>query len=1037
MVQKVFSKGKRKKFFVSAATKNSSNPSRRLFIFDPLTKLEFLIDTGSEATGIPPNGQPPLPRSSLCAANGSIINEYGEKEMKISLGLKREFIFKFTIAEIKHPIIGADFLHQHNLLVDIRKGELIDGQTGQRVKGSVRHVPPAISSVTKSPEFLKLLEEFPELTQPTARHKGKFPHGVTHAIETTGPPIHFKARRLPPEKLEVARQTYNEYLENGDAIPSKSPWASPLHMAPYKGDKPWRACGDYRALNARTKPDKYPVPNILDFNAELRGAKIFTVLDIKKAYNNIPIRKEDIEKTAVITPFGLFNHVNMPFGLKNAGATWQRFIDSVFRNWKNVYAYIDDILIASKQENSHVEDVRKVLRRLNDAGLRINPDKCQFWQKKVLFLGHEVTEKGIQPDHSKVESIIKFEKPKLVKDLRRFLGMVNFYRRNIPHAANIQRRLQCLITTNKKNDKTVLKWTADAEQAFTDFKKALARAAILAHPHPNAEIILSTDASDTAIGATLQQKVHDRKQPLAFFSRKLSDTERKYATYDRELLAIFAAIKHFYHQLEGRIFAIETDHRPLQFAFTSANEKASPRVKRQLNFISEFTTDIRYIKGKSNIPADVLSRIEEISKTTELDYDQLAIEQTRDDELQELLRSNDTNLRLRKRKYKNQTLIGDTSTGEFRPYITPSLREAAFQAIHGFSHPGPKATAEQVAKSFVWPHMKRNCQRWAKCCKSCQRSKVTRHIRSPLETFKKAGRFEHLHIDIVGKLPSCSGKEYVVTMIDRTTNWVEAETTQSITAETIANILFKTWISRYGVPARLTSDQGKQFDNELIRKLADKFGFSKIRTTAYYPESNGKIERWHRAMKAALMAYGNTNWVKILPIILLGLRNAINTETGVSSAQLTFGQRLKLPADFFEEDINENLNPRDLVENISTEIQKFIKDSRQHSKTPIFVPPEIRTCTHVFLKEEKSDALRQPYTGPYKVLKRNNKTFTLEGGKIVNINKLKPAFLLDNNNEDCTVHQEKTSPKSVLKKNTSNKIDRPKRTVRFSGIYPR
>lgn len=881
---------------------------------------------------------------------------------------------------------------------------------------------------------MRILKDFPDLTQPTSRHKGKFPHGVTHAIETTGPPVHFKARRLPPEKLEVARETFKEYLENGDVEVSKSPWASPLHMAPYKGDKPWRACGDYRALNAKTKPDKYPIPNILDFNSELRGAKIFTVLDIKKAYNNIPVRKEDVEKTAVITPFGLFNHVNMPFGLKNAGATWQRFIDSVFRDWKNVYAYIDDILITSKNEKTHEEDVRKVLQRLSDAGLRINPDKCQYKKKKVLFLGHEVTEKGIQPDQSRVEAVVNFPKPCLVKDLRRFLGMINFYRRNIPHAANIQRRLQCLIKTNKKNDKTVIEWTSDADQAFLEFKKALARAVILAHPHPNAEIILSTDASDTSIGATLQQKVNNEKQPLAFFSRKLSEAEKKYATYDRELLAIFAAIRHFYHQLEGRIFSVETDHRPLQYAFKSINEKASPRVQRQLNYISEFTTDIRFIDGRSNIPADVFSRMEEISKVIEVDYAILAAEQEKDVELQELLQSTTTNLKLRRRCWNGKLIIGDSSTGEFRPYIPPSMRQAVFHSVHNLAHPGPKATAEQIARSFVWPHIKKNCHIWAKCCENCQKSKISRHIKSPLEEFKKAGRFEHLHIDIVGKLPSCDGKEYVITMIDRTSNWVEAESTSSISTESVANILFKTWICRYGVPARLTSDQGKQFDNELIKKLADKFGFTKIRTTAYHPEANGKIERWHRTMKAALMAYGDSNWVKILPIILFGLRNAINTETGVSPAQLTFGQRLRLPADFFEEDIPEILNPTDFVENMAAEIQSFIKKSRIHGKSPIFVPPEIKTCPYVYLKDEKSGALRRPYVGPFKVLRRNEKTFTLEGGRVVNINKLKPAFQLKA--DSSTAQSTSTLAEAVHTSNSTNENIRPKRKVRFTGIYP-
>lgn len=262
----------------------------------------------------------------------------------------------------------------------------------------------------------------------------------------------------------------------------------------------------------------------------------------------------------------------------------------------------------------------------------VNVSKCQYAQEEVVFLGHRVNKKGIAPDQTCVKPILQYLQPLDVTGLRRFLGMVPFYRRNISHAADIQRgRIQSIITTSKKNDRTLLNWTEDAVQTFNELKRALAQATLLAHPSENAELILCTDASDTCIGGALQQLVEKTLQPLAFFSRKLSSTEMRYSTYDRELLAIISAIRHFSSQREGRKFIIYTDDKPLQFAFHHKSDKASPRVLRQLEYITQFTTNIRYLPGSQNVPADALSRVASIDVADTVPYEELAAEQERDE----------------------------------------------------------------------------------------------------------------------------------------------------------------------------------------------------------------------------------------------------------------------------------------------------------------------------------------------------------------------------------------------------------------------
>ena len=334
-------------------------------------------------------------------------------------------------------------------------------------------------------------------------------------------------------------------------------------------------------------------------------------------------------------------------------------------------------------------------------------------------------------------------------------------------------------------------------------------------------------------------------QPLAFFSRKLSPAEANYSPYDRELLAIYAAIKHFHTQLEARPFTVYTDHKPLISAFSKKSENVPPRRQRHMNFISQYTTDIRHIKGIENIPADTLSRVDEVVMPSIVPYEDLATAQQNDDELQQLLSSTTTSLKLQAVNIPatDIQLYCDVSNGHTRPYITPGFRKMVFNTIHNLSHPGARSTAKIVSKRFVWPNMQHDCNKWARSCIQCQRSKVSRHTRSPVGEFPPSDRFDHVHMDIVGPLPSSQGKSYIVTMIDRQTRCPEAVPTNDITAESVARIFLHNWVARFGAPARLTTDQGRQFEANLFNQLTGIFGTQRIRTTAYHPQANGRIER--------------------------------------------------------------------------------------------------------------------------------------------------------------------------------------------------
>lgn len=288
----------------------------------------------------------------LQSASDSRIAVYGEKTLNIDLGLRRKFTWTFVIANVTDAIIGADFLHHYKLLVDTRNKKLIDEYTTLQVQCVVK--PSAESGIralfdNASERYQQILSDFPELTKPSVKLQQP-KHDIVHHIQTTGPPVHERARRLPPDKYKSAKEEFQLMLDAGIIQPSSSQYASPLHLVPKKEAGSWRACGDYRKLNAQTIPDRYPIPHIQDFAYALHGKRVFSTIDLIKAYYQIPVSPQDRPKTAVITPFGLYEFNRMPFGLRNAAQTFQRFIDHVLQGLDFVYAYIDDILIASTSE---------------------------------------------------------------------------------------------------------------------------------------------------------------------------------------------------------------------------------------------------------------------------------------------------------------------------------------------------------------------------------------------------------------------------------------------------------------------------------------------------------------------------------------------------------------------------------------------------------------------------------------------------------------------------------------------------------------
>ena len=363
---------------------------------------------------------------------------------------------------------------------------------------------------------------------------------------------------------------------------------------------------DYRRINLLTRKDAWPIPRTQDCLDALEGSILFSTLDITSAYNQIPVREEDIPKTAFVTRYGLYEFTTMPFGLTGAPKTFQRLMEIVLSElqWSACLIYLDDVIIFSQTFDEHLERVRLVLDRIAAAGLKLKPRQCHLFAKEVTFLGNVLSSQGVLPNSDNAQKLLDWPEPRTVTEVRGFLGLGNYYRRFVRNFSQIAQPMTDL--TKKGNS---FRWSPACQKAFEDLKRILCSAEVMAYPASEGLFILDTDASDKAVGAVLSQVQDDRERVIAFGSHALNKAERNYCVTDRELLAVKHFVEHYRQYLLGRKFLIRTDHQALRWLFSLKEPKA--RIARWIEILSAFDFEIEYRPGQKHGNADALSRCPE------------------------------------------------------------------------------------------------------------------------------------------------------------------------------------------------------------------------------------------------------------------------------------------------------------------------------------------------------------------------------------------------------------------------------------------
>ncbi|KAJ1038656.1 hypothetical protein NDA10_002516 [Ustilago hordei] len=765
------------------------------------------------------------------------------------------------------------------------------------------------------------------------RQRSRDGGGVDRRRKPPQGPLYLKG----PKEMSELRRYLDENLEKGFIRPSKSPARSPVLFVPKK-DGGLRLCVDYRGLNEITVKNRAPLPLIEEQLFLLRKARIYTKLDLRAAYNLIRIAKGDEWKTAFGTQLGLYEYLVMPFGLANAPAHFQSFINDIFRDIIGVYVvvYLDDFLIFSDTEEVHVKHVTEVLTRLRSNRLFAKLSKCEFHTKTVEFLGYIIKPTGIEMDPEKVRTVKEWPMPESIHDIQRFLGFANFYRRFIAHFARIAKPLTALVKPIERFKKFEL--PEEAQQAFHKLIQAFTSAGVLQHFDYHLPTRLETDASDFAIAGVLKQEHEGRWHPVAFYSRKMSSAEKNYEIHDKELLAVVACLTQWRHMLAGlpNQLVILTDHEALKYF--KSQRCITGRQARWAILLADFDFILQYRPGDKGGEPDALTRRTDMQPAGE----------EQDHNVRQLL---------------PPRVFKETADHD-------SLLVAPMISMESIASKGLKDLVkifQPLDQELQEIHRKKPFELKDDLWYSGGSAK------EPLATPDRP--WGSISLDFIEGLPPSKkydSKTYdsILVIVDRLTKFaILAPTHKTVTAKQTAVLLYGHMVRLFGYPDHMVSDRGRQFISGAWKAFAEQMGVKHSLSTAYHPQTDGQTERVNQVIEQYLRMYCNyeqNDWANLLDTAAFVYNNTVHNSIGVSPFFACYGWNPKAHPDI----------PQRLGVNDPGRFE-YLMDGKERCK---YLQEQIREAQrrsvnqynrkHKDIEFKVGDMLDTRFAGPYPVQER-------------------------------------------------------------------
>ena len=792
------------------------------------------------------------------------------------------------------------------------------------------------------------------------------------------PPVCQRPYSLPLKHVEWVTKEL-EILEKAGVISrSVSPLASPIVIVPKKsepGEPPRRRmCVDYRVLNSLLPPvnkahskakgilSLVPLPKIDEIYAQLKGSKVYSAIDMRSGYFHLGLSDEAKPKTAFVPggPHGAKYEFNRcPFGLSQAPAYFQRLVHEVLKGITFAFGYLDDILIFSPDNKTHLEHLEVVFQRLREADLKLKASKCNFFKKHIQYLGHLVSGEGIEPLPEKLEAVRKMPPPTTPKEIRQFLGLVGYYRKFVPKFADIARPLTNLTKLDVPYD-----WTNRCQEAFEFLKQMLLKEPILKYPDPSKPYTLFTDASKFAWACVLTQEYEhefDGKKrkilhPITYMSGLFKGSQINWATLTKEAYAIYVSVKKLDHYIQDAEVTLRSDHLPLK----SFLQKNTMNTKVN-NWAIDITSRCRniqfeYIKGIKNTLADTMSRLIEITPEIEQEpeppgqefgYDifetlepiettthyinelkeeiQIKHEAIPDDLLPivDLTESQLEDIQMKDKFIKNiiNRLVAKQQP-EGKPYylegkllkkyiydnkqrfevtvVSPNCAPLLLNLAHDqLGHNGTARTYMLLKRTYYWKGMKTDVSNYVKQCKLCQKQNI-------LPVKYVSGHFsapmapmEFISMDLIGDFtPSSKGNKYALTVICMLTGYTFCIPIPSKKASDVITAYIDNVYSKFGGSKKILSDNGTEFKNQLFERIAKELGVEfKCYTAPYHPQSNGRIEGFHHFLKSCMTKHISTTmeWDQVVHLATAAYNFFPNEHSKESPFFLMFGRDPRVP----------------------------------------------------------------------------------------------------------------------------------------------